>query len=51
MPAGRWWRRAAARVIDAVGGQRADVLALGNLVQQVRQDRTITVAAGGNLQR
>ena len=42
---------AAAGVIGAVGGYRADVFALGDLVQQVRQDRTVAVTAGGELHR
>ena len=42
---------AAAGVIGTVGSYRADVFALGDLVQQVRQDRTVAVAAGGKLHR
>ena len=37
---------AAAGVMGTVGGHRSDVRALGDLVQQVRQDRTVAVAAG-----
>jgi hypothetical protein len=41
----------AADVIGAVGGDRADVFALGDRVQQVWQDRTFAIAAGGELHR
>lgn len=37
---------AAARVIRAIGGHGADLFALGDLVEQFRQDRTVTIAAG-----
>ncbi len=42
---------ATAGVTGAVGGHRADLLALGDLVQQVWQDRTVAVAAGRELHR
>lgn len=42
-PDGRLWR------YSAVGGHRADVLSLRDLVQQVWQDRTVAVAAEGRL--
>ena len=42
---------AAAGVIGTVGDYRADVFALRDLVKQVRQDRTVAVAAGGKLHR
>lgn len=42
---------AAAGVIDTIGGHGADVFVLGDLVEQFRQDRTVTIAAGGELHR
>jgi hypothetical protein len=41
----------AAGVIGAVCGDRADVFALGDLAQQVWQERTVAIAAGGELHR
>lgn len=38
---------AAAGVITANSGHRADLFALGNLTEQFRQDRTVAVAAWG----
>ena len=38
---------ASARVIGAVRGHCADLFALGDLVKQLWQDRTVAVAAGG----
>ena len=40
---------AAAGVISAISGPRADLFSLGNLTEQFRQDRTVTVAAGVKL--
>ena len=37
---------AAARIIRAIGDHGADLFALGDLVEQFRQDRTVTIAAG-----
>ncbi len=42
---------AAAGVIGAGSSDRADVFAVGDLVQQVWQDRTVAIAAGGELHR
>lgn len=36
-------------VIGAVGGDGANLFAFGNLVEQLWQDRTVTIAAGGEL--
>lgn len=38
---------AAAGVIRPIDGHRADFFTLGDLVRQVRQDRTVAIAAGG----
>lgn len=40
---------AAARVVGAVRGHGADLFALGDLVEQFRQDRAVAVPAGGEL--
>ena len=42
---------AAAGVIGAIGGHGADLFAIRDLVKQVRQDRTVAIAAGGELHR
>jgi hypothetical protein len=36
----------AARVIGTVSGHGADLFALGDPIEQIRQDRAVTVAAG-----
>jgi hypothetical protein len=38
---------ATAGVIRPISGHRADLFALGYLVEQFRQDRTVAIAAGG----
>jgi hypothetical protein len=44
-------RVAAASVIGTISGHRADHFALGDLVEQLRQDRAVAIAAGGELHR
>jgi len=40
---------AAAGVMGSIGGNRADLLALGDLVEQFRQDRTVATDVWGKL--